>query len=89
LILTNLESFTVMMIIGISLCEPSMGYINGFHYNNYGHGPLLYSCSTEWSDVFCNICVLSCSISMSYRNELVFFTSKTFGKFVISLFWWK
>jgi len=34
------DKFTMMMIIGIGLCEPSIGSINGFHYNNYGGGSL-------------------------------------------------
>jgi len=43
----------------------------------------------EWNGTMSFVNSISFYVSISYKNELFSYTSKTFGKFVFSLFWCK
>jgi hypothetical protein len=64
-----------------------IGSISGHHFNNSRHGPL--DIFVKWNGIMSFVIFMSFHVSTSYRNELLSFTSWTFGEFVFSLFWYK
>jgi hypothetical protein len=47
------------------MCSPSIGSLNGHHYNNFGHQPL--DISIEWSGTHSFVIFVSFHVSTSYR----------------------